>query len=512
MGLGAKIKEALHSDHSTTTTQSNTASHTTPGAFPSDELPQRNADGKNYTAPHGTAVDDTINPGTHTGATSGLTSSGTPRNRLSKGTDDQDQTKGAYWGDLSKDGHSGTAGDFPDRTRPGEDTSDAAGRQHRAQGHHHDHRSGDQAVGGGVYDSVPARGSHGASNRDPTEDSHFGQNLPGTSTSRDHHLAGQSSGGGTFNSVTGSGSPGHHATRNTPRDTVHDPLSSGTKGVPLSSGHTSGEHYDHQRAGFQGDGASTAHNDRAGHSHGLGATGAAAGAGAAAGYGAHEYGQHNNGNPTHSGNKTSGGVPRTSMLDPEPASNRSNLAASGHPGSSGYNDAEGTRVAGTGANSSPDRDHRGTATHGTHGTAGYGNAAATGGSGVTGYNDPTGTHGTHNSRIANAVDPRIDSDRDHRGAPGAAGAAGTSHIGSGPGPSANTDFSGNPSHVNTNIGAGSGPNSSISPTQSASSGSGQKHYGPGHEGAKVLHSCQHCGRDNDISHYFNKDVVYRLGQ
>ncbi|KAI0454361.1 hypothetical protein F5B21DRAFT_243015 [Xylaria acuta] len=31
---------------------------------------------------------------------------------------------------------------------------------------------------------------------------------------------------------------------------------------------------------------------------------------------------------------------------------------------------------------------------------------------------PEGTHGTHNSRVANTADPRIDSDRDHRAAPG----------------------------------------------------------------------------------------------
>ncbi|KAK5629150.1 hypothetical protein RRF57_004865 [Xylaria bambusicola] len=41
---------------------------------------------------------------------------------------------------------------------------------------------------------------------------------------------------------------------------------------------------------------------------------------------------------------------------------------------------------------------------------------------VSGHHDhssaPEGTHGTHNSRVANAADPRIDSDRDHRAAPG----------------------------------------------------------------------------------------------
>ncbi|KAJ4385825.1 hypothetical protein N0V93_010256 [Gnomoniopsis smithogilvyi] len=424
MGLGTKIKEALHGDNSTTETHPTTAnhpSHTTPGSFPSDELPQRHADGKHYTAPHGTAVDDNVKSGTHTGATSG--------------TDDQDQTKGAYWGDLSNEGHeghSGTAGDLPDRTRLGGDSSAASGRHHGAQAHHHDHRLTDQAVGGGVYNASPAQGSHGASNRDPTEDPRFGHGVTGTSASRDHHLAGQSSGGGVYNSVTGSGSPDHHATRHNQTDSVHDPLSSGTKGIPISSGHDSAGVHEPQRTGFQAAGEPTRHNERTGHSHGLGVTGAAAGAAAGAGYGAHEYGQHNNGNTNYSGKSASDGVPRSSMLDPEPASNQSNLPVSGHPHTSSYSDSKGIHGAGAGS-----------------------------------YNNPGGP---------------------------------TSHL------------SGGPSHVNTNIGAGAGPDSSVSPTQSASSGSGRKHFGPGHEGAKVLHSCQHCGRDNDISHYFNKDVVYRLGQ
>ncbi|KAF5559866.1 period circadian [Fusarium napiforme] len=34
------------------------------------------------------------------------------------------------------------------------------------------------------------------------------------------------------------------------------------------------------------------------------------------------------------------------------------------------------------------------------------------------HEQPTGTHGTHSSRAANAADPRIDSDRDHRANPG----------------------------------------------------------------------------------------------
>lgn len=448
MGLGTKIKEALHGDHQTTTSHQTTASHTAPGAFPSDELPQRHTDGKTYTAPHGTALDETVNSGTHTGTTSGkkysdssqgyhaniylgLTSSGTHRNRLSKGTDDLDQNKGAYWGDLSKDGRSAANGDLPDRTRVGEDSSAATGRHHGTHGHHHDHHASDQAVGGGVYNAATAQGSHGSANRDPTEDSQFGQNLAGTSASRDHNLTSQSPAGGVYNSTTGSGSPQYHSTRGNQTGAVHDPLSSGTKGIPLSSGPASGNNYDSQNIGHQGESTPTAHADRTGHNHGLGLAGAAAGAGAA-GYGAHEYDQHNNRDSGYSGHKGADGVPRSSMLNPEPASHSSNLPVGGHSGPAGYNDTEATRGAAPGV---------------------YGSTG-----GQTGH------------------------------------------------------FSGGPSPVNTNIGAGSGLGSSASPTQSASSGSGRKHFGPGHEGAKVLHSCQHCGRDNDISHYFNKDVVYRLGQ
>jgi hypothetical protein len=39
---------------------------------------------------------------------------------------------------------------------------------------------------------------------------------------------------------------------------------------------------------------------------------------------------------------------------------------------------------------------------------------------------------------------------------------------------------------------------------------GSDHYGPGHSGAKVMHQCQSCGHDNDISKYFSKDVIYRM--
>ncbi|KAK4244612.1 hypothetical protein C7999DRAFT_35039 [Corynascus novoguineensis] len=66
--------------------------------------------------------------------------------------------------------------------------------------------------------------------------------------------------------------------------------------------------------------------------------------------------------------------------------------------------------------------------YGSGTTGGYGSGAGSGATGMTGtHGAPAGTHGPHSSRIANAADPRVDSDRDGRGA-----------LGTGPGPASNT--------------------------------------------------------------------------
>jgi hypothetical protein len=65
-----------------------------------------------------------------------------------------------------------------------------------------------------------------------------------------------------------------------------------------------------------------------------------------------------------------------------------------------------------------DRDHRAAGYGGTTGTSGTTGTYGTTGSGLTGNASgaPEGTHGPHGSHIANALDPRVDSDRDHRAA------------------------------------------------------------------------------------------------
>ncbi|KAH9229745.1 hypothetical protein K456DRAFT_56103 [Colletotrichum gloeosporioides 23] len=308
-----------------------------------------------------------------------------------------------------------------------------------------------------------------------------------------------------------------------------------------------------------------------------------------------------------------------------------------------------------------DRDHRGApgtgltgtthgathGTHGTHGTSGLSNSNVR-----TGYDDPEGTLGPYSGRVANAVDPRVDSDRDHRGAPYGANkdlpfrpneqygandrlrgqgpeAVGggvynpnvpaghhdptsnvdrsiegshfthTGHAGNaGPGAQTQHATHTNPSLIGAHsndpydtrmrdrdmgyersghgiaggvagagLGAaateasrrhhhddiresGYGANTTRSGVDdySRTSGSGLTGHEPGvprtsmldpyneaptthgvgadkgivggrngsppfnqgHEGAKVMHTCSHCGNDNDISRYFKKDAVYRM--
>ncbi|KAH8671304.1 hypothetical protein BX600DRAFT_509986 [Xylariales sp. PMI_506] len=95
-----------------------------------------------------------------------------------------------------------------------------------------------------------------------------------------------------------------------------------------------------------------------------------------------------------------------------------------------------------------DRDHRANPASNIGGTGTYGSAGTTGSyepghsrtyePGRTGtYETAEGVHGPHSSRMANAADPRIDSDRDHRANPasnvggtGTYGSTGTGNYGS----------------------------------------------------------------------------------
>lgn len=103
-------------------------------------------------------------------------------------------------------------------------------------------------------------------------------------------------------------------------------------------------------------------------------------------------------------------------LDPRVDSDRDDSRTAGN--------TTGTHNAGTfGTIGTHDRQNHPFSSSNTH-------SAGAGHTGVTGtHGAPTGTHGPHDSRAANALDPRVDSDRDGRGALGR-------H--SGPGPAPNT--------------------------------------------------------------------------
>ncbi|CAN8101944.1 unnamed protein product [Discula destructiva] len=512
MGLGSKIKNVLssehHQDNNTTSsstapvattskpTPSTPANYRTPGTFPTDDVSQRHTNGKEHMPPHDAALTNAkwkeTDPSVGATRDEAVSSTGAQHNRLSNNPGGYDSSaytesklepghrahspgvnahhtqpataenrasENAYWGALSQSGQGAGSQELSDRTRLADEPTGSTGQHHGAAighgGRHHDQRlSSDQAVGGGTYNATPAQHS-------PTGDSRFdGQHLA------DPPVA------GIHSSDINSRSPNHSGSR------IGQPTGGAHNAVP-----SDGSHYNYDDAGVRGHGQSASQHDGTGHRHGLAGAGAAAGVAAGAGYGAHEYGQNQHTETGHagSGSKASDGVPRTSMLDPEPAfDNNSNTFAT-----RGQNSAHSSHVR-------TDLPHAGAGFNANSPTSRY--------SGTTGFNDPEGTHGPHASRIANTMDPRVDSDRDHHG----------SRVAGSPLTSTGHAAGGIPSDINN---SSSNSNPGFEPSaQNASSGSDRKHFGPGHEGAKVLHSCEHCGRDNDISRYFSKDVVYRLGQ
>jgi hypothetical protein len=115
-------------------------------------------------------------------------------------------------------------------------------------------------------------------------------------------------------------------------------------------------------------------------------------------------------------------------------------------------------------------------------------AAAGGAAGAAGM---AGHHGSDRERYDQGTESGYGTSRQHDPA-----SAGYGNTGA---PSAMTGGQGQYGQSSTQPGSGHVPG-------------GGDHFGPGHPGSKVMHTCNHCGKDNDISHYFKKDVVYRIHQ
>ncbi|PSS05251.1 hypothetical protein BD289DRAFT_449113 [Coniella lustricola] len=447
MGLGTKIKEALHGDHHDTKTDSKYASNQTqmPGTFDNGDLPQRHSDGKPYTAPHGTLIDQEDTTGTGTGTA--LTRSDKHHNKRAQDINEQWEATSDNR-DSFKAGHTRDSGvGIPD---PANTSAREPARDSATQGH--------TAESAGYWGDLPPSHHNTTTSKDlPDRSAKHGRD-----NQYDNRFADQAVGGGVYNPEASTriperaGSRGAHAD---PTGLTNDPLSSGSRDKAFShsgrndnlqgleGGHrgddlrTSGRN-DLTASGYRGDDlqSSGRNEDLHASSHnnhsGLKGAGAATGAAGAAGYAAHEFShrdqRHNNSNNFNNNNaegynqgslsgEPAPGMPRSSMLDPEPA----------HQGFSG-----------------PPRQHQ----------AGEENFPSSGG-----YNSSSSPIDSHNNSNSN-----------------------------------NFNKSNSPT-------SGSG-------SASGGPGSSARHFGPGHEASKVMHTCDHCGRDNDISKYFSKDVVYRLGQ
>lgn len=400
----------------------------------------------------------------------------------------------------------------------------------------------DQQSQGPAYWGDLSQGGQGAT-RDQPE--HPAQRDVPTSTSG-HHLGGQAVGGGAYAPTTSTGSQENGGARASHTGAAGvDPRLSGGRGV-ASSSDTTGNTYN--QSDLRGDGTSTARNDH--HGSGLTGAGTAAGAAGATGLAAREIGHHGHGHGYGQGNagydgavndRTGGGLTGNNTSGAPgygaDGSGRYDQGTTGYGG--GAHDRTGAGLAGNNTSSAPgygadDLGRHGQSntgyggvqqpSHNRHGGAiagvGAAGAAAYGaheigqhghgqsGHGNTGY-DATQTSPTSESRVPGM--PHSSMLEPEKGFGGNV----DSSYQSGGRSTGNVDptYHSGARNSSSPVGGGgyAGATSTGSDPGTGTASSGAKHFGPGHEGSKVFHTCENCGKDNDISKYFSKDVVYRLG-
>lgn len=432
-------------------------------------------------------------------------------------TSGRDHTKeGAYWGDLSPGGHAskdnhGLSKDLPEHGHRGHDYTPVGTGQNvsslpdrSAHGHglghdtgsgsaaHHNPLHGDQAVGGGVYNTVAGAGS-------PDYDRSHGSAKPHTSGGAVHDPLTSSTRGTNVHdyktSLSGAGAP-----------TSRDDRTTGpglTGAGDVGAGYGAGNMYN-QQGDIRGTGAPGYGNDHTGvgaSERGLGQGGLSQGGLSHGGLGGSSH-----------GGLTGGGLGGSGL-------GGNGLSGSGVGRSTGYGDSGLTHHdQSTGHGNS--HAGAGLAGAGVAAAAGYGaNELSHRGQGSTGhggaYDSTSGQHAPGVPRTSMLdVEPSGGVTGSHSGQTSqSSGIPHNNPLGSQRGVTGSP-----PHHGSHGVGAGSPTNVSsgigthVGQSSPASSGHGNSHYGPGHPGAKVMHQCQHCGQDNDISHYFKQDVVYRLGQ
>ncbi|KAK8036093.1 hypothetical protein PG993_008707 [Apiospora rasikravindrae] len=618
MGLGTKIKEAMHGDKETTQQSPTTTSHkTAPGAFPADDVPR--------TAHNTTSVPSAGEPRTepHGGKHSPDYALGGKERRHEGGLSQHgDVTNTPGMGNTTSSGvpHTGTTGtshhnkltkDAP-YDEYGSGVGGTHGRSHNdglASGHQGTHGTHGGLTGTGAHQepygthgSAGMTGNHGNAAMAGAETGMTGT-THGTGMTGSHHgtgMAGANTGmTGANTGTTGSNLGAAGNTHNTPgmmtgatgsHVNYDDRINPGTPttgnqsnvrtGTSTGGPGLSSANMTHRPADG-GNNLTRDHKvdeyDAPTNSSGRGKQGLA---GAAGGVAASELANRHHKDDMHAYDTPAAGADRSGMN----TADRWHNSAPGHSGTNEPSLMGTTHMNPTGVNSGMTGGHPNSGVNepmmgGNNATGPMGNTTGAHAGGVTGAHghhnnsgsmlDPTGssaTHGTHGAGHTGSgghtsmLDPhnttsrttyghdtghhshhghRENSDGMARGmAPHMAGggmpeneyAAGAPESSMMPGAGGNHGMTGN--HVgsgsehgignNTTSHHNSGPMSGNPTTQHNTSGGamggiankvpgmGDGHHGPGHSGAKVLHKCDHCGNDNDISRYFSKDAAYRM--
>ena len=436
--------------------------------------------------------------------TAGLGSSHIPERQHHAGQDTTGYGRDSQDNSVGRTGYDGqTPGQASHTTGLGRDTYSS---------YDNDRRSTSSATdrGHGVYNTVTGTGSH----EDPTQTHHHqghqGQHdhrdrkaVPGTTTTG---LGSHEHQGGTVQHArdtmdprtigTGTGSHhGQHEGRYRGGDTT-DSRNTGTgfgsqdmayRPHDTTSTGTTSDRREHIAPSGDSLVLGGSHDDSHGHSHGgSGLAGAGVSTGAA-GIAAHEAGKHQSRQHGQQSGQY-GDTGRSGYDNPSDAlgqrsydiGNTNNTGAPSGFGTSGGTDA---------LRSSYNNSGRTT----DSASQGYNQ----------GYNQGHGSGQDHHGGAQNRAIDSIRSQQQERGvdAPVSSGAG-----------SGQTDGSHSGQHGAV---AGQAPGSEFGHSGAGSglsSGTGSGQYRTPPDGAKVLHQCTHCGRDNDISEYFKKEVVYRLGQ
>lgn len=529
MGLGTKIKDALAGEpHESTYEESKP-----PGAFPEDGS-GRHTDGRQVVPLHGSAVPGTGKTGTTgmTGPTSnydeqryesgagtgahshhgrgaaGATSTGASlpesesrQHRLHK-TDDprafEDSREYSRANDNYMNPPREKAAYEPGHTHrdSGVDLNRASNKDHPYWGDVENgqrrHHGATEGIAAGAGAAGAGYGASSLGGRDLPERTRHGHNSHGHglgSKNDELHPSGEAVGGGVYNTVTGAGSPeqagqhtGHHGQSSHPGPESRTSGTTGGIGGPTPG--YSDTRYDPKNG--TRDSIPTSRDDRT--APGVVGAGAGAGAGVGAGLAASELSRRHHEKdlaeydtpPNHHGrDKHEPGMPHSSMLDPYTAKDHSRTApneTTGLGSSTLRNTKDNSRL-GTGPENIP---------HQVPESSRFENAP---GSGI----GPTSGTSKFDHERQSEMPPIGETSGFGSGHPSHTGAVGEN------------------SRFDHQHGSGTGPAAGTGAGSALESGMGKSHYGPAHEGAKVMHTCHSCGADNDISHYFKKDAVYRIG-